>query len=154
MPGDSISCAMLLHTPAQSNSIDDVTLVASKDPATPSATPLVSPSLLMAQSLESTQVRFSAPLEMPMTQGTAARNHPTTSPCPAPLLSLGSTVNPAQLVVVTPLQPVSPGTMATPDPERTYLHVSMLTCCLFSNICDWFIQQPSYSTSSPSNNNL
>ena len=29
------------------------------------------------------------------------------------------------LDVVTPLQPVSPGTMVTPDEQRTYTHVSI-----------------------------
>uniref|UniRef100_K3Y121 Protein FAR1-RELATED SEQUENCE n=1 Tax=Setaria italica TaxID=4555 RepID=K3Y121_SETIT len=50
-----------------------------------------------------------------MMEGTAARSLPTTSQCPAPVLSASS--------AVTPLQHMSPGTMATPDPERTYMHV-------------------------------
>uniref|UniRef100_K3YDN6 Protein FAR1-RELATED SEQUENCE n=1 Tax=Setaria italica TaxID=4555 RepID=K3YDN6_SETIT len=58
-----------------------------------------------------------------MTQGTAARSLPTTSPCPTPLLSPAPAVNnPARLAAVTPVQHVSSGTMTTPDPERTYLH--------------------------------
>uniref|UniRef100_K3XT86 Protein FAR1-RELATED SEQUENCE n=1 Tax=Setaria italica TaxID=4555 RepID=K3XT86_SETIT len=92
------------------------------DVTTPSATTEVFPVMLTAQSPESTQVRCSAPLAMLMTEGTAARSLPTTSQCPAPVLSASSAVIPGRLAAVTPLQHVSPETMATPHPERTFLH--------------------------------
>ena len=72
------------------------------------------------QSTESVQVGLSAPLVTPMTtpmpNGTAASNS-SPSPC----------LTPARLVTVTPLQPVSPATMVTPDKEKTYMHVSIFT---------------------------
>jgi len=69
------------------------------------------------QSTESVQVGLSAPLVTPMPNGTAASN---SSPSP-------SLITPARLVTVTPLQPVSPATMVTPDKEKTYMHVSIFT---------------------------
>uniref|UniRef100_K3ZMI1 Uncharacterized protein n=1 Tax=Setaria italica TaxID=4555 RepID=K3ZMI1_SETIT len=70
-----------------------------------------------------------------MIQGTATWSHPTMSPCPTPLLSPASAVNLTQLAMVTPFQPVSPGTMATPDLERTYLHlIPSKMCVSFSRI--------------------
>jgi len=68
------------------------------------------------QSTESVQVGLSAPLVTPMPNGTAASNS-SPSPC----------LTPARLVTVTPLQPVSPATMVTPDKEKTYMHVSIFT---------------------------
>jgi len=68
------------------------------------------------QSTETVQVGMSAPPVTPMPNGTAASNS-SPSPC----------LTPARLVTVTPLQPVSPATMVTPDKEKTYMHVSIFT---------------------------
>jgi len=73
------------------------------------------------QSTESVKVGLSAPPVTPMTtpmpNGTAASNS-SPSPC---------LITPARLVTVTPLQPVSPATMVTPDKDKTYTHVSIFT---------------------------
>lgn len=58
------------------------------------------------------------------TQGTETGNY-AASPCPAPFASPAPAVNTTRLAAVTPLQAVSPGIMVTPEPERTYSHVSL-----------------------------
>ena len=123
-------CALLHHAPhTQSNSMDYVTPTASGatsacctagDSATPPAM-VIRSGLPTRESAESMEFRCSALPATPQTHGTAPSSHDE-SPCPGPLPA----INPTRLAQVTPLQAVSPGTMATPEAERTYTHVSVL----------------------------
>jgi hypothetical protein len=69
------------------------------------------------QSTESAQAGMSTPPVTPMT-----------TPIPDGIVASNSSPSPpGRLVRVTPLQPVSPATMETPDKDKTYMHVSIFT---------------------------